>query len=280
MTRLDDILERSRDSLADPNKERWTDARLLRLADEAQKIICIKAKLLRTKTIIALVSNQAEYQLPANFLALSRVLDSVGDKLPFVSHEGADRDYGTSWETQIGSTIKAVIYDKLDFMRFKVYPIPSIASTATLDTLATLSSPYGVLVDGSDTAGAAILIDYYGIVSNVVRTDGPVVFTSLYGVTTGLTRSTYSDMTVYYYRRPAAIIDTSTNLEIGELFDRAMKFYIAGMALLDDRDIQNVTLGKKKLDFFYSEVAEAIKDSEQDFTGSHTQYDAPYTGGF
>ena len=37
MARIEEILVRVRDTLSDPNKERWSDERLLRLMDEAQK---------------------------------------------------------------------------------------------------------------------------------------------------------------------------------------------------------------------------------------------------
>ena len=63
-TRIADILTRARDSLADPNKERWSDDRLLRLLDEGQKHFAREAKLLKATSIINLFPDQATYTLP------------------------------------------------------------------------------------------------------------------------------------------------------------------------------------------------------------------------
>ena len=56
MSRISSIIIRTRDTLADPEGDRWSDERLLRLIDEAQKDICRRAKLLRTKKNIPIIN--------------------------------------------------------------------------------------------------------------------------------------------------------------------------------------------------------------------------------
>jgi len=65
MGRIADILTRVRDSLSDPDADRWSDARLLRLIDEAQKDIATKNKLLRTTVNIQLFIDKNIYDLPS-----------------------------------------------------------------------------------------------------------------------------------------------------------------------------------------------------------------------
>ena len=62
MTRIANILTRVRDSLSDPSKDRWTDERLLRLIDEAQKDLAKKSLLLRTKIGVRSEEHTSELQ--------------------------------------------------------------------------------------------------------------------------------------------------------------------------------------------------------------------------
>jgi len=78
-TRVEEILIRARDTLADPLKERWDDARLLRLLDEGYKTLTAKAKLLRSKVDIPLAVGVSEYSLPPSINPTITVINSNGD---------------------------------------------------------------------------------------------------------------------------------------------------------------------------------------------------------
>ena len=74
MNRIENIILRVRDTLADHNGDRWPTDRLIRLIDEAQKDICRKAKLLRKKATLSVYDNQGTYKLPDDAMLLDRIL--------------------------------------------------------------------------------------------------------------------------------------------------------------------------------------------------------------
>ena len=158
MSRISDILLRARDSLSDPKGQRWSDDRLLRLLDEAQKDIVRRAKLLRAKTTIYVIEGQHEYKLPDDVLAITRVL--VDDhKVDFINHEELD-EVNPTWEIEQGS-IKNIVIDRRNRHIIKTYRIPidvvklstySFVNAGYLEDITYLAnSDYGILVDGEES---------------------------------------------------------------------------------------------------------------------------------
>lgn len=355
MTRIEKILVRARDTLSDPNAERWTDAQLLRLVDEAQTVIAHKGKLLRAKTDIPLIIGQALYTLPEDIHKIIRVLDSNQTAVKLVSHEWADKHLDEAWETDVGNPVQYIIFDKTNTGTIKVYPIPEAGDTAYVTTVAAsaqvwnpveFNTSYGIMVDSGYTGdtfsgyyGVVTDIDYispfftdpsscigytvtddgvlnseYGVLVNLE--DGLYTFTDYdptYGITVGVDGYTlvgtygivadFSDdylniwstgvygllvnfidesigMTLYYLKKPTEITAVDQDLEISSVFDRAIKFYVTAMALRDDKDTQNRAMGNEELQLFTADLTEALRDGEQDFTATRTQYDATYIGAF
>ena len=62
-----------RDTLADPDGSRWSTPRLLRLINEAQNDIVIRAKILRDKVTVPIYSNSNTFTLPEDVFLLDRV---------------------------------------------------------------------------------------------------------------------------------------------------------------------------------------------------------------
>lgn len=351
-TRIETILTRARDTLADPKKERHTDAQLLRLVDEAQKVIAEKAELLRRKVTFSLEPFKSEYKLPEYAHTITRVLDDNQEAVPIISHAFADRNYGLEWETEEGEDLVAVVYDKNDLGVFKTYPIPNtgvlseaeyvsanaakwnptefnqtngvVVSSgffgdsfnsyygvvADLNYLsyfktneeegcgsyqevdpAEISSPYGIIVGAEDSLwvnneynpnyGITAAIDGYTIVGDYgLSVDAPELAEgALYGVLTGFSDNPKS-LYVYYLKTPAPVRSAADELEISPIFDRAIKFYVAAMALRDDRDSQNRVLGAEELNFFIAELEDAKKDSALNYTDTPTRYTIQYIGAF
>jgi len=288
-TRIEEILTRARDTLSDPLQERWTDARLIRLIDEAQNTLALKAGLLRSSASIPLaqgvstyklpptnstgvvvlnnagqavevISNGLVYSLPQNIHIITRGVNNLGDPIKILSHAQADKLFGTNWEAATGPTVKALIFDKMDQNVLKLYPIPddSVQGDVTSE-LATLNSLYGVTVAGG-------LESTYDLMAGV------------YGVFTGLTQITNTSITIFYIRIPAQITSVTDSLEVNPLFDKTLKLYVTGMALRDDKDTQNRSLGNEELALFNSDLQDAKKASEIDFTASgiEEQFTVPY----
>ena len=351
MSRIDNILLRVRDTLSDPDGERWSDGRLLRLIDDAQKAIALQANLLRTSSEVNLVRGQAVYDLPADAHRIIRVVDAQG-KIPTKSHQWADTHFGADWAKHYGDGVKAIIYDKLDPGLIKVYPKPleGILKAELANLYGFVSeyadyevpSLYGVLTDVIDGLTTVVTNGSYGLVGDVIvepvdliGIPGPTEFTSshgciveiddydldqfngivvevedevndtidLYGtvvfmnvVTGGSQNDAFGlvasleclnslssqerTLEVYYYRRPSEIRLHKDKLAIDKVFDSAIKFYVCGMALRDDRDTQNRIVGNEELQFFNFEMKEALRDGRDDFNESRTHLDSGYSTGF
>ena len=253
-TRLEEILVRARDTLADPNQERWLDAQLIRLADDAHKSLVEQTSLLRTKFTVPIADGQELYTLPTNIHQISRVLDGSFINLPLLSHEQADIELGIGWEQTIGAPTH-VIFDKLAPNDFKLYPIPTNVPVGVVTPLAT---QVGVTSSGTIEASG---------------------FSSPYGVVTGFLTTPLAQLTIYGTLKATTIVLPTDLLESPDVYDRAIKFYITGMALRDDKDVQNRQMGAEELQFWQIELRKAIKDASENFSGATTQYDTQYTGG-
>jgi len=270
MGRISDIMVKVRDTLADDDGDRWDNNRLLRLIDEAQKDICRQAKLLRTKVDVDIFANQAIIDLPEDLLLLDRVLHQ-GDIVPLVSHLEMDRR-SDNWEADTGNKITEIIYDKQSRHSIKVYPILEVVDVDVYD----INSEYGAITDISGLTNDS----EYGILTSLTQGGIIETFNSVYGVTTDISESS-EFLTCYYLKKPITITDINQDIEIDDVFDNAIKYYVTGKALRDDMDTQNRVVGNEELKFYERELIEAIKDDVMDFTrGGNKQYTASYKGAF
>lgn len=199
--------------------------------------------------------------------------------------------------SQSESSFTLLAVDQYDSEAFDTYGvvaellgIPTASSLGVLSEIEgtsperTLIDPiYGIIVGGTGYTMESI----YGII--ISADDGEDSETWIENVNESIVNEYGFDvilddeaqrMTIYYLRKPETIVDTNTEIEIDTIWDTALKHYIAGMALRDDRDSQNQQLGKDELALFAGYVNKAVKDSSQDFTAKRTQYDSPYISGF
>ena len=272
MGRIADILTRIRDTLSDPNKNRWSDARLLRLIDEAQKDIATKAKLLRTTVTIQLVPDKHTYDLPSEAINIMRITDIDGNQLPMLSHAQMD-EVDSTWEFDTGVSVEQIVFDKINPGQFKVYPIPEVGDVP--DTY--VAGTYGVVVGiESDTVSSP-----YGVIVDISRSATRLVeFNSPYGELVDMSEVIKSIL-VYYHERPAEInaIDLGTSvLNIDEMYDKAIKHYVIAMAWRDDQDTQNRQLAAEELQFYAMEFVSAKKHSAADNVSSSKQETTYYNG--
>ena len=85
-TSIDNIITNARDTLADANKQRWTDDRLLRLIDEGQEDINIKNEILKTQFDIQIVVGVHTYPMPDDSYRILRA--STESYLSIVAMDG------------------------------------------------------------------------------------------------------------------------------------------------------------------------------------------------
>lgn len=257
MSRISTILTRVRDTLADPDGDRWSDDRLIRLIDEAQKDICRRSKVLRDRRKVQ-VNIDGSVILPDDLLLLDTVLYK-GKVLPLKSFLDFDIRV-PNWDSDAGSPT-CIIYDKQKRHLVRVYPKPYIETTVTLDS----NNMLGVYTGDTN--------NIFGVSS--MYTD------NVFGVLTGAQpQKNVDDLVVYYIRKPKTITSIESILEIDDVLDDAIKYYVTGKALRDDMDTQNRVVGNEELKFYARELEEVLKDDEYDFTRNNTQYNTPYIGAF
>jgi len=309
-TRIVSILTRVRDTLADPNKERWSDERLLRLLDEAQQDVAKQSKLLKSTYDLSLVIGQAEYTLPDNLWLIVRATfddyeiplksyDNMSEQsrkiaLNRPSQYGVERTNGYSvnldssyarynWEVAEGSTIEALIFDNRDVQSIRVYPIPdaSIAeSSYTFENAGTVSYVGDELLGVSTSITDYSANSIYGVITSLYEPAiANEIFNSVYGVVTGITESEVV-VKIWYIKTPEALTTLADDLELPRMFDVALKHYVIGHALRDDIDTQYREMGAESLALYERELKIARDTSSTNATKSAVNHTSTYRGGF
>ena len=116
MSRLSTILLRVRDTLADPNAQRYSDALLYRLVTEAQQSLS-KALLNVTKVVtLPTAPDQPRYTLPEDLLSLVQVSHNfIGEAnsivLEQLSYLDANLQFVGDWEKNTGTPSYVVFGD-------------------------------------------------------------------------------------------------------------------------------------------------------------------------
>lgn len=279
MSRITDIIKRARDPLADPDGQRWSDERLLRLVSEAQQDIAKQTQMLKAQSTIAMIPGQRTYLLPSNVWLITRASVN-GYVLDLVTHEQLDfkaqkvavsnyteTEYGNtigdfddfrdvSWETDTSANIEALIYDKRNLQEISVYPIPS-------DDIATNSYEFeaeDITFVGGELHGVVTAIDGYtfnspfGVVTGLYE---PVVehenFISDFGVVTGINESE-GVINVWYVYTPDNLVSLDDELVIPSMWDTAIKDYVVGQAFNDDYDTRFAEKSQRALAMYDREL--------------------------
>ncbi|AFV51091.1 structural protein [Vibrio phage VPMS1] len=278
MTRIAEILTRVRDSLADPNKERWTDARLVRLIDEAQKVISRRFELFRGETLVGLTVDDPTYKLPSDVWRITRA--SFDQRLvPMMTYDEMDKR-DSAWMTRTGAKLEAIIFNNRSMNEIRVYPLPDedfLSVEYEFETdFGSVDKPelsegeeFGVVSD-IDSDFEANFFNFYkifgvtdqfegktgrlfGLISDITDYPGrEVTFTSPFGV---LGDAYYfRELRLQYVRDPKTVVTDQDELELSTTFDTVIKHYVIGMAFLDDLDSQNQERGQRALALYERDV--------------------------
>ena len=215
--RIANLLLRIRDTLADPKKERWSDERLVRLIDEAQKDIAIHTHFFKNEADI--YPTKQNLNLPDDVYYITRAHNGDGpiallsyNDMDDMAHNSAMR-HGrvqdsrvtknfelpmSNWEASKGSKVTALIYDKRNMDSIRVYPIPDFTDSE--------SDAFGVMIHPDATAGV------FGVVNQG------------FGVTISATDS-LKPIHLWYIAFPPAITGLSSILSLSTVWDTALKSY-------------------------------------------------------
>lgn len=276
MSRIANILTRARDTLADPTGQRWSDERLLRLVSEAQQDIAKQTQMFKAQLDLPMVIGQRTYELPDNLWLITRASLNgralelcTHEQLDFLERKQATRsvkqelscefddDYflDISWETDTGSTVEALIYDKRNLAEISVYPIPN---ESIAEHIYKMSMEAGADYVGGEYFGVVTgMEDYtttsdYGVVTNLFE-PGIIDTGDTFGVVTQISESTQV-IHVWYVYVPYAIQSISTELELPLMWDTAVKHYVVGHAFDDDYDTRFAEKSQKALALYDREL--------------------------
>ena len=120
-TRVEKILSNARLTLADPDKQRWTDETLLAILNEAQNDFCQETRMLHKRVDVPVLLDNPYFTLPSDCWLLTRVLYN-NCRIPLVTHKEIEKTVRRCWDTERGD-IKAIVYDRRNMLEGKVYPI-------------------------------------------------------------------------------------------------------------------------------------------------------------
>lgn len=254
MSRIDDIFALTRDTLNDPNSQRWSDAVLMRNLRLAITDIAKRTNLFKNITQVPLDNGRGVYILPDGILCLSHVTYDR-ELLPLCSSGYMDTNYAVDWRTESvelpDGKLERAIFDEIKRKELAVYPRPFGDFTIYY---VSVPNEYGV---------AAYIDEHsqntdYGVIGNLVDTEiSEELQDSYYGVVTAVEEA--ASLTIYYSRCPPLPSLTTDDFELDEQFDMACKFYIAGTCLRNDVDVQNRQMASEEFTLYEREL-EVIKD--------------------
>ena len=249
MARVNDIITRARDTLAEATPKRWKTDKLLRTLSEAQKKLAQELLCVRETCTIQLCDGYHTYQLDTTnvitiggkAVRISGVINHAGDNVRFVE-TSIMKDIDTNWRTKTGIDVEYIVYNKKKPLQFRVYPIPTAAELTEVGaSFNTVDEPI---------ADAATICEAITTVSN-------------FDITTELAPIKLE--LEFFHVPPPVVTIADTNLLVPEEFDIAIKHYIVGMLLRDDLDAQNRALGLEELKMFDMQFDAAQKLTDDDF---------------
>jgi hypothetical protein len=125
-TRIEKILASARNTLSDPNGERWNNERLLSLLDEAQKYLVNHTGALKKIVNIIAIDGVYKYSLPDDIITYNRVeydrKELVLKDIEKVPKVGLDKGIP-----------EICVFDKLNRQNLMIYPTPKIDKNDTKD---------------------------------------------------------------------------------------------------------------------------------------------------
>ena len=156
MSKVKKLITTIRDTLNDPEGDRWNNDRLIRAINEAILDINLKARVGRSKSIFNLTGGVHTYRLDTTIQILTRCTAN-GVAIPFKSHAEMDA-ISETWESDTGESLQYIIYDKLNRGEIRVYPtppssvediVPEFGIITDVDGI-DFDSVYGIITDFED----------------------------------------------------------------------------------------------------------------------------------
>lgn len=243
-----DVIKQSRYALSDQTGNRWSDARLLSLLNDAIREVAARTKVFNKKGFIPILNNLSTYDI-SSFATKIRRVEYLGVRLPFYSHDELD-DLNFGWRNVVGDKPEAIVYDKDNFGVFKVYPIVENSNFDYLDS----NSPYGVIGDlAYEDFEFVPQGDTFGDL------DLPASKDYLY---------------IYYILKHPEIVAVTDEVQLDDIYKFMLANFIAAKAFMDNLDTQSIEMAKGHEDAFEDKLKTFVEESAESST--QAKRDATY----
>ena len=143
--RVNDLITNMRYTLADPDQQRWTDARLVQLINEAQNDIAKRTKFFKSDYTYTFTGNTVT--IDPYIISVFRIATLNGEHIPWVTQDELDRMYPDWRVAESEDIIQYIVSDRTLTGQIMVYP--KITVGATISITATVV-PYPVDLVSSD----------------------------------------------------------------------------------------------------------------------------------
>lgn len=269
MSRSQNIIDEARLTLADPDKTRWSDQRLLALLNTAQNEIATKCSLIKRTVILSVFKGQATYVLPDDIIWLERAYYD-GKPLRMLDYKSVD-----NCNRDREGVPSAIIFNKHPQNQIVLYPKPTTTAEAQIKL------PDEILGVATDLAELNTKIyDKYGIITDIEAPNLEIEVDSQFGGINEIHQVLYP-LEVYYVAEPKKVMSLDEDPEIGPTCDKALKLYIVSAALLDDMDTQNRQNAAVYAQYYNDALNDIKKHAARDHINQISQIETnPYNGVF
>lgn len=243
-----DIINKSRFTLSDSARDRWTDERLLSLLNDGI-VDMAKHTTLFVKELFYTIQNEVvdlDFSPVMTKLVRAEYLDKP---LPIKSFEEMDKEVGKGWQLERGSEAKALVYNKQRGGLYKLYPIVENAQNDLM-----------------------VFSGEYGIITHITYSDIAPIVTGTFGDLAGVPANAI--IKLYHVPRHIEVTDINTILDIDELTRQPLIHYVTGMAMMDNQDTVNLNMANSQLGLYSTMIEKYGWEKEQGFV--RTPRSTPY----
>lgn len=231
MARIENILLKVSETIADPEFLRYSKPTVLRTINEAINNFSMLTKVIRRRYFVGIEKGMAEYKL-RNYLHNIDRVQFMYQVLEVKTEEEMD-EINLKWQEEVGEVPKYVIFDNLNQCNFRIYP-KLVANTIDI-------------------------VDYnsiYGCISDIELTDDTIFIPHK-----GCGNFNKAFLIVYGAGVHKTVYETTEDddLEWGSIYDDAIIAYTAGQLYRMNADSLNRQLGAEQLQIYSGIVGETMK---------------------
>ena len=251
MSRITNIITNVRIDLGDTSTQRYTNDLLIRHLNSAISDFVLATKCLRERIYVGLSVSAAIYDLRPYVLEFLRT-EYMGKNIEAKSYMELD-NIDINWQSATGTEVKYVTFDHLSKGYIRIYP-----RVEGSINIVTQNSLYGGLID-------------------ITIGDDDYQIPSIKDVESNLEQY----LVLYVVKKPKVVnINTQDiDLELHEMYDKALELYITAMCLRSDTDAINRQYGNEQLQL-YTNYVESCKISDSIDSNSVHDRIIEYRGAF